>query len=252
MFYERQPLEITSDMIKQAFEHAKDDFPNEACGVFTLSCGYVRCKNVAEKPTRDFTMLEYRRIAANEDDVLAIFHSHTNGRNSPTAEDMRYQISTAKPWGIAVLDDITGVKDCFFWGSSNIPRLLGRQYRSGVSDCYGLVKDAYKLWYNIFLPEFPRDDHFWAQGKADYNSLFSQAGFYQIDPKQIKPGDVLFCKQPINHSAIVLNDKEIIHHELNRLSKRDPLARWFRCLNVCLRHVSFKNTDGPPTPPRLA
>jgi len=69
------------------------------------------------------------------------------------------------------------------------------------------------------------------------------------------PGDVLLGsimgRGIVNHGAVVLNDKEIIHHVVNSLSRRDPLSKWFRHLNICLRHVEFKENGAPPMPPKL-
>ena len=253
--YERQPKDLKqSDLIK-AFNHAKAEFPKEACGGFTRSCGCIACKNVTEKTCDDFTMLEYKQIAANEGDVIAIFHSHPNDRKAPSAEDMRVQITTALPWGVAALDSKGEVSDCFFWGSDVIPPLLAREYRSGAMDCYSIIRDAYMLWYGINLPEFPRDEAFWERGEDKYMKGFSFAGFELITHEHLMPGDVILGsilgRGIVNHGAVVLNDKEIIHHMVNSLSRRDPLSRWLRHLNICLRHKEFKENGAPPRPPKI-
>ena len=149
MTYERQPLEITQKEINKAINHAAKEFPKEACGVFTRSCGYIACTNIDPKPEENFHMLEYPQIAANEDDIIALFHSHPNGNNEPSSADMEFQISTDCPWGIAVFNKQGQFQELFFWGSNNIPNLIGRKYRSGSMDCYSIIKDAYKIWYNI-------------------------------------------------------------------------------------------------------
>jgi proteasome lid subunit RPN8/RPN11 len=255
MSYERQPTDLKQSDLKKAFEHAQAEYPKEACGVFTHSSGYIACKNVAAKPEDDFTMLEYKQIAANEGDVIAIFHSHPNDMRCPSAEDMRVQISTALPWGIASLNGKREITDCFFWGSDVVPPLIGREYRSGAMDCYSIIRDVYKLWYSIDLPEYPRDEGFFERGEDKYMEGFSSAGFELITPNQLMPGDVILGsvlgRGMVNHGAVVLNEKEIIHHTLNSLSRRDSLSKWFRHLNICLRHKEFKDNGGPPMPPKV-
>jgi len=255
MFYERQPKEIKQADLIKAFNHAKHEFPKESCGIFTRSCGYIACKNVAENPEEDFTMREYEQIAANENDVIAIFHSHPNDLRCPTATDMEVQITTAFPWGIVSLKSKNEISDCFFWGSDIIPPLIGREYRSGTMDCYSIIRDSYKLWYNIDLPEFPRDEAFWDRGENKYMKGFSYAGFELITPEKLMPGDVILgCvlgRGIVNHGAVILNDREIIHHTVKSLSRRDPLSKWFRHLNICLRHKEFKSNGAPPMPPKV-
>jgi len=253
--YERQPTELQHKDILDAFEHAKREFPKEACGIFTHSIGYFPCTNTHPEPEFNFAMKEYMQVAANSNDVIAIFHSHTNGNEAPSAEDMRFQIATGFPWGVASLHNANQVDDCFFWGSNNIPPLRGRRYRSGANDCYSIIKDAYKLWYDIDLPEFPRDSEFWNRGQNLYSTGFQKAGFKEMPLSEIKPGDVLLGsirgKGIINHGGVVLNDKEVIHHLALKLSRRESLSRWSRVLNIGLRHKSFGNNP-PPHPPEIS
>ena len=255
MFYERQPKDLNEKDLKKAIEHALKEFPREACGVFTRSCGYIACKNVAEKPELDFVMQEYKQIAANEGDVIAIFHSHPDGTNHPSKADMKVQISTDLPWGIAVLTDKGALSDLFFWGSDNIPALIGRKYRSGSMDCFSIIRDAYKLWYGIDLPEFPRDEEFWKHGENKYIDGFAEAGFEVIPAEKLMPGDVILGavlgRGIVNHGAVVLNHRELIHHLSGQLSRRDSLSKWFRHLNICLRHKAFELNGGPPMPPEI-
>lgn len=255
MNYERQPREITDIELNKAFEHARREFPKESCGVFTRSIGYIACTNISDNPEKSFNMKEYKQIATNEDDIIAIFHSHPNDQAEPSYADMKYQIATNLPWGIVSLDENGNIQDCFFWGGNEIPDLIGRKYRSGAMDCYSIIKDAYKLWYNIELPDFPRDEAFWELGENLYTDNFGCAGFELITSHQLMPGDVILGsirgKGIVNHGAVVLNNKEIIHHMVDSLSKRDGLSRWFRHLNICLRHKEFKHTDGPPCPPKI-
>lgn len=251
--YERQPTGIAAKDLKAAFAHAEAEYPNECCGVFTRSSGYVRCTNVHAQPKTCFAIKEWVQVIANADDVIAVFHSHSDGSCYPSAVDMEHQLSTSLCWGVAVLNGLGLVHDCFFWGSDNIPPLLGREYRSGAMDCYSLIRDAYKLWYGIDLKEFPRDKQFWDAGKKLYTDGYKEAGFVEIPKEQLVPGDVLIGsvlgKGIVNHGGLLLDEQTILHHPSGTLSRRSDLTRWFKHLNICLRHKSFK--DLPPRPPKL-
>ena len=69
------------------------------------------------------------------------------------------------------------------------------------------------------------------------------------------PGDVILGsirgRNIVNHGAVVYDEKTIIHHLCNELSRRDNLTRWFRHLNICLRHKAFKFNGAPIKPPVL-
>lgn len=250
----RQPKDLKHGDIVRALEHARGEFPREACGVFTHSIGYFPCTNIDPEPNDNFRMKEYYQVTANRDDVIALFHSHTNGESNPTLADMHFQKSTAMPWCVAVLNDKGATTDFFSWGGDAIPPLLGREYRSGSMDCFSIIRDAYKLWYNVDLPEFPRDKDFVEKGQNIYLDNYGYAQFKLITPEKLMPGDVVVGsvggRGIINHGAIVLNDREIIHHLSGHLSCRDNLAIWFRRLNICLRHEQFA-ANGPPCPPKF-
>lgn len=250
----RQPNDLKHEDVEKALEHARCEFPKEACGVFTRSIGYFPCTNIDPEPNDNFQMKEYFQVAANESDVIALFHSHTNSETSPTLADMHFQIKTKFPWCVAVLNDKGSPFDFFSWGSDVIPPLIGRQYRSGAMDCFSIIRDAYKLWYNVTLPEFPRDKDFAEKGQNIYLDNYGYADFKLITPELLMPGDVVIgsvgARGIINHGAIVLNNNEIIHHLSGHLSCRDNLAIWFRRLNICLRHEQFA-ANGPPTPPKF-
>ena len=250
----RQPKDLKHADIVKALEHARSEFPREACGVFTRSIGYFPCTNIDPEPNDNFRMKEYYQVTANHDDVIALFHSHTNGESNPTLADMHFQKSTAMPWCVAVLNNKGATTDFFSWGGDVIPPLLGREYRSGSMDCFSIIRDAYKLWYNVDLPEFPRDKDFVEKGQNIYLDNYGYAQFKLITPEKLMPGDVVVGsvggRGIINHGAIILNDREIIHHLSGHLSCRDNLAIWFRRLNICLRHEQFA-ANGPPCPPKF-
>lgn len=229
-------------------EHAIDAFPDEACGLIT-EAGYVRCVNASPTPRDDFMIPPEQYL---DHDVLAVVHSHPNGPDAPSAQDMRGQIDSAVPWVIVA----TNGKACrppFAWGDSlAIPPLIGRQFRHGVSDCYDAVRDCFRLgkeagaqlgceWPHdaVTLPAAPRDADWWNDGGDLYRQNFSGAGFERID--QPEPGAVflasIMSKVP-NHAGVYLGRGLVFHHLQNRLSRRDPVnALGMKRVSHWLRYV---------------
>ena len=252
--YERIPAGIKASHLSDAIAHAMKCFPEECCGVFTTQ-GYKPLTNVAEDKINHFVFKENQLIAGMSDEIICLFHSHTTGNAWANKHDMLTQIVSAKPHGICVVEknDVSGkmrVEDIFFWGSDNISPLLGRSYRPCTMDCYSLIRDAYFKWYGIKLPEFPRNYDSIDNGENLYETGLSETGFVQIPIFNLAPGDVLLGKilsTNINHGAVVIDNRSIMHHYRDEVSRRDDLSRWCQTMNICLRHKSFSGL--PPLPP---
>lgn len=249
---ERIPAGIRPEDIYDAMRHALDAFPEECCGAFTVF-GYRRLTNIADAKQEHFVIKERVAIAAMAHEIIALFHSHTTGNAWASKDDMLTQLVSGKPHGICVVSnsDRGGVEvdDLFFWGSANIPPLIGRQYRPNTMDCFSLAKDAYSLWYGIKLPEVPRNPGDIDQGLPIFEEGIAAAGFQEIPINEAAPGDILLGKilsSNFNHCAVVIDNRHIIHHYRDRLSRRDELSQWAQLMKACLRHKSFV---GVPTLP---
>lgn len=227
--------------------HAIECYPNEACGVVLASGDYVPLENVAPDPTTSFA-LPGQAYAAVLPDVVAIVHSHPDGPDCPSAADMRSQIDTQKPW-IIVSCNADGALEPFAFGDGvAVPRLVGRGFRHGVTDCYALIRDWYKLKRSIDLPEFPRDWEWWTEGGDLYRDGFAEAGFYRIDEQDVQAGDVFLAairSDVPNHGGVYLGNGEALHHltgrlavDSTRISRREPVGRWSGFLSHWLRHSS--------------
>lgn len=88
------PQEIVDEMI----DHAKEDAPNECCGIIAGDNGSAvklfRATNAEASPYRysvdsnDLFRI-HRECEANEWDFLAIYHSHTASEAYPSPTDVR-------------------------------------------------------------------------------------------------------------------------------------------------------------------
>lgn len=210
----------------------------EICGVI-IQGQPVFLPNEAEDRIGTFEIKEL------PEEAEAIFHSHPGGPFYPSVTDIRQQIATDIPWGIACFAE--HYSDVFWFGASAPKQtLIGRGFRHYVSDCYSLIEDFYEQVHATVLPKFPREWEWWNNGETLYNSGFAQAGFKQIPMDEMQPGDAFLAtirSHTPNHAGVYLGDGLILHHttgrhgwDPTRLSTVEPAARWFNFLDKGLRY----------------
>lgn len=251
-------IEIAFQALAAAREHALRDYPRESCGL-VVDGVYVPCFNYATLPEQDFiiasAVMKHQHSVGT---VQAVVHSHPNGPLFPSERDMQGQVDTALPWVIIpVSAERTG--DPIIWDADAPPApLIGRPFVHGVSDCYTLIRDAYRLGAEgmaaqempgwpmppVELPEQPRRDGWWkaednAPAQDLYTENFLRAGFRKITAKESRPGDVFLVKiasDVPNHGGVRLENGLILHHLPTRASRREPLGVWGRAIETWLRH----------------
>ena len=209
--YERVPWHhAETGILKHALSNV-----DEICGYIDSSGAAVYVPNIHPSPADAWLM----SAGAIPDGAKAVFHSHPRGPSAPSGMDMIYQYSSALPHGIACPDGV-------FWFGDDVPTpsLVGRGFRHGVTDCYELIRDTYRLLWGVTLPHVPREWKWWKQGQSLYNSGFRDAGFIEIDGSEILPGDCIIfavASNVDNHAAVWLGDDLILHHLSSRLA-HDP------------------------------
>lgn len=94
-------LTLTQDLYDRIVEHARQDHPDEACGVVAGPAGtdrperFVPMLNAARSPTfyefdsKDLLKL-YRELDANDEDPVIVYHSHTATEAYPSRTDVTY------------------------------------------------------------------------------------------------------------------------------------------------------------------
>ena len=92
-------LQIPQEMVDAIFEQSRAEYPNEACGVILGRSGIAqRLKpmfNAAASPTfyefdpKDLFTL-YREIDDNDEELIVIYHSHTETEAYPSRTDIAY------------------------------------------------------------------------------------------------------------------------------------------------------------------
>jgi proteasome lid subunit RPN8/RPN11 len=229
---------LAAHAARQMMDHAIERYPLESCGL-VVAGEYVPCENVADDPSRDFVISTKQFLSAGKID--AVVHSHPNGPDHPSRTDMQQQMEMMVPWGIVVTDGKTA-NPPFWWGDSlPIQPLLERTFRHGVSDCYSLVRDWYRLERGIVLPDFARDWEWWNSGGDLYRDGLEKAGF-KIIPEGAtgcKEGDGFLAQirsTVPNHAGLYVGKGLILHHLQNRLSLRQPVNNWMKYITHWVRY----------------
>lgn len=214
--------------------HAEEHFPEEACGIVT-DIGYQAIKNVAENPETDFKMPS---DTLRKHNVLAVFHSHTNGKKHPSLEDMSNQILLDVPYGLCITNGEQTTEPVWWGDRDNIAPLKKRQFIPGIYDCYSAIRDWYHINLNVQLPEQARDDEWWLNGLDLYEDNYLKAGFKEVkDPGQV--GDIALFKvlsDVMNHGAVYTGKGLIYHHLQARYSKEEPLGPWVNQVEKWIRY----------------
>jgi proteasome lid subunit RPN8/RPN11 len=225
--------------------HAAETFPNECCGLIVKG-KYIRCNNEASRPDENFE-IDTRLVYKYGDDLDCVIHSHTHHRADykigPHASvmDMQQQLAMNVPWGIAnVINGST--TDIFFWGDSlPIQPLIGRKFYYGAQDCYTLVRDYYRLYKDITLPQIPREPEWWIDGNKNYyTDLYKKHGFKRIDASEVAEGDIIvgqFEAPVANHAGIWLEGGLALHHAYWKLSGKEPIGIYHKNIVYYLRYV---------------
>lgn len=108
-------MRIAQSLIDEIVAHAREDLPNECCGLVGGSDGeataVVPVANAAASPLR-FEMDpqgQYNALKGIEDDgeeMLAIYHSHTKSAASPSQTDVNQAVNWPDAiWIIVSLED---------------------------------------------------------------------------------------------------------------------------------------------------
>lgn len=233
-----------SDVIAEIKSHARSEYPKESCGL-VINGRYFACLNTAEDPYKDFTIDNGTYLDAVKLGLDAVVHSHPDGKRCPSGSDMRSQIAMDVKWGILVVTKEI-VSDIIWWGGDTpIPPLLERPFVHGITDCYALIRDYYRLEQNIFLPDWPRDMEWWNKNQDLYMDNFAEQGFTAISVATDAPqiGDACLCKlfsSVNNHAGVYVGDGLILHHLQNRISCHEPVYRWMNHISIWLRYTGKK------------
>ena len=227
-----------------ALTHAKEQDPNECCGLLLNIRGkerYHPCRNLSVDSNEYFILDPEDYIkASNLGTITAIVHSHPDTPPIASQADKMSCESTKLPWHIVNPKTET-------WGyyepcGYKAP-LLGRPWVWAVTDCWALIVDWYKEERGIELLDYERPttiEEF--TDDPVFERYLPSRGFKLLDPdEKLENGDVLAMSiqgKGLNHVAIFL-DGDVLHHSADRLSCREPYSPWLvKCTGGRYRYVA--------------
>jgi len=79
-------MEKLQFLVNEFKKHAKDEYPNECCGIVTKDFNYIRCSNISPDPINSF-ILDPEKMIEYEDECWGIFHSHPDDEPTPSSLD---------------------------------------------------------------------------------------------------------------------------------------------------------------------
>lgn len=254
-------MKLSQVVVVAMYEHAREQAPKECCGLLIKigrKLSYRRCQNVAPEPEESF------RIAAEDwaeaedlGEVVAVVHSHPGQSARLSAADRTAMEATAIPWVIIEVREGVPVSHLVHEPTGYQAPLVGRPFHHGVLDCYTLVRDYYQRELGILLPDYEREDGWWDKGQDLYADNFEAAGFYPVDPNDLRQGDLIVMQvrsKKANHAGVYLADGRlktepdhhpvpggILHHLYGRDSKRDLFGGYWReAARFYMRHRDVK------------
>jgi proteasome lid subunit RPN8/RPN11 len=236
------------DVALSAMEHAREEYPKEACGV-VVGYRYIRQRNIANDPLKEFKidprvttpLLDCKRLQA-------VLHSHPDGPDHPTAADMESQFAMRVPFGVVPVYK-EAVQEPIWWGDQlPIRPLVGRKFVHGVFDCGSALRDWFRKEKKIILPDYARDHAWWnnADSKVGmYMERYEEAGFERLHgSEELRIGDVFVMtigRSPVPcHSAVYIGNGLMYHHMMFTLSRNDLAARYKEQINARIRHKDMR------------
>ncbi|MFJ3665916.1 Mov34/MPN/PAD-1 family protein [Streptomyces sp. NPDC090106] len=118
-------LTITRDLYDQIVAHAREDHPDEACGIIAgpeesdRPERFVRMTNAAGSPTfYEFDSTEHKRLSDamwdNDEEAVVVYHSHTATEAYPSRTDISYAHEPQAHYVIVSTADTDGFGDFQF------------------------------------------------------------------------------------------------------------------------------------------
>ena len=162
--------------------------------------------NVSAEPTAGFSSAA--RITGS---VIGVIHTHPAGLAWPSFVDQAQQIASGVRWVI-----IPKGGEAFGWGGDTHHSLTLRSFRWGVTDCWGLVRDAGAAMFDYRLGNYARDWQFWRK-RPLFETRVHGEGFEKVseDLAEAAEGDVVLMRlhsKVWNHCGLVLEDSMLFHH----------------------------------------
>lgn len=236
---------ILEDSIKKQIKlHYEKDYPKECCGLIVCKRGAMTCvptKN--DSSEQDFFRVNPKDYlkASNLGEIVAVYHSHTNGNQNFSEFDKFNSIN----------HNITYVMYCpennsllqFSPSCGEFNRYIGRKFNIGNTDCYSLVRDFYEAELGVSLGHYYRDQDWKSYLEELFDKHFENEGFFEVSSLN-KYDCVLFNSggdKPCSHIALYLGNGLILHQPARSYSRIESLTgRHLKLIKKVIRHKNVK------------
>lgn len=239
-----QPSE---EVIAAALKHAEACQPLESCGVVAGGSFFPVTNRATDFDTFVMDMREYLAIAKTLS-IEAIVHSHVYAQPQASEGDRAMCEATGKPWLIVSwpLGNHAVIEPCGYRAP-----LVGREWSWGTHDCFGLIRDGFKDYAGIEIPDFNREWMWWENGLDIIAEQFEGAGFVRVSDEW-RHCDIIGMRiwpsKVVNHLGLFLYPDVILHQMLGRLSVREVYGGVYQMATVLhLRHRELVEQP-PPLP----
>jgi proteasome lid subunit RPN8/RPN11 len=232
------PFEPSAGCLHAALLHARACMPMESCGLVIGGSFFAVTNTAGEESNFVMNMVEVIALEAAYGKMEAVVHSHVYQPAVASEADQAMCEKTAVPWLIVSVPLNT---HCVIEPCGYIAPLIGRQWAWGTMDCYGLVRDAYKVMGGIEIPDFQREWMWWENGGDIIGSQFQDAGFIPLSvDADFQHLDVVGMQvrcDVVNHLGVWLQGDYLLHQLMGRVSARQPYGGFFKSVTALhLRH----------------
>lgn len=121
--------------------------------------------------------------------------------------------------------------------------LESKPFTLGKQDCFTLVRDFFRVNFDIDMPDIARPNDWDADKDNLIDKWYHLTGFEKLDVDENwppRPADVMVCTvggSVPNHLVVFLGGNEIIHHKDMMLSGKELMRpAWKRYTSYLLRH----------------
>ena len=228
---------LTPKVKLEIMRHAKEDYPNECCGVVTqkgMAQKYHRITNASKDPENEFILdaSEYMNIVFNlgySESIVYVAHSHTGdgATTRPSPADICSCNECEIPYVIVSYPE----GDLRILEPVDMP-LAGRPWGLGSFDCWGLIM-AFHAKHGVKLADYRVNYPWWNKeyGENIYDENWIKEGFELVETDDIPVGSMIMMQiqsETTNHAGIYIGDNKFLHHLYGKMSKVDTYSDYWR------------------------
>jgi proteasome lid subunit RPN8/RPN11 len=218
----------------QIEEEAQRVSTREVCGFLLRDCkGSLTTMPVANISSSSDTWQihpEEHKKAINTGLLFGLYHSHVLDDERLSSADIACSETSLLPMLVYSLK--TG-KFAYHRPRAAIPAFEGREFITGVRDCYSLVVDYYEKNYGVILPFYARTPDVIDKGLGDAESFLSNN---MVRVTDLKKDDLITFSISNdgreNHAGIYVRDGVILHQLQGRPSMEQNYTPAWRARSV--------------------